>query len=443
MKQLSGISVVGLGKLGLCTAACFASKGFKVIGVDIDIDKISKINKGVSPIEETGLAELLKKTKSNLRAIQEYNEAVLNSDITFIVVATPSLADGSFSNDYLEKSLHKIGEALRKKKGYHLVVVTSTVMPRTVETVAKYILEKVSGKVCGKDFGVAYNPEFIALGSVIHDFLNPDIILIGEMSKRDGDLLQEVYSKTCDNRPYFARMSPVNAEITKISVNCYITTKITFSNSLAAICEKTKGADADVVAKALGMDSRIGSKYIKPGLGYGGPCFPRDNVAFSAFGRLAGVKAKLAEAVDEVNRDQPQRVIDKVKEIALSLNKKKGVKVAVLGLSYKPNTPIVEDSQALSIAQVLAVEGYDVMVYDPQAIENARGVLGDKVQYAKNLKNCVSGPDIAVIAVPWPEFKEIDLKSANKHIVFLDCWRLLKPQSGIKIIYLGRNDYGK
>lgn len=443
MKLPMGISVIGLGKLGLCTAACFADKGFKVIGVDVDIDKIDKINKGISPIEETGLDKLLKRAKKNLRATSDYQEAILKSDVTFIVVATPSLADGSFSNDYLEKSLHKIGEALRKKKGYHLIVVTSTVMPQTVETVARYILEKVSGKSCGKDFGVAYNPEFIALGSVIHDFLNPDVILIGQMCKKDGGILEGIYRKTCENKPYFARMSPVNAEITKISVNCYITTKITFSNSLAAICEKTKGADADIITKALGMDSRIGSKYIKPGLGYGGPCFPRDNVAFAAFGRLAGVKAKLAEAVDEVNRDQPQRVIDKVKEIASSLNKKEAVKVAVLGLSYKPNTPIIEDSQALSIAQILAVEGYSVIVYDPQAIENAKGVLGNKVKYAKDAKDCISCADVTVIAVPWPEFKEIDVKLINKHIVILDCWRTLEPQSGCKIIYLGRNDYGK
>ncbi len=435
MKTIKGISVIGLGKLGLCSAACFAYRGFKVTGVDIDIERVNKINKGISPIEETGLANMLKKVRSRLLATVDYNEAIRNSDVTFIVVATPSLADGSFSNDYLEKSLHKIGEALKKKKEYHLVVVTSTVMPGTVETVAKYILEKVSGKTCGKDFGVAYNPEFIALGSVIHDFLNPDFLLIGEISKRDGDILEGIYRQTCENKPRFARMSPLNAEITKISLNCYVTTKITFANSIASICEKLKGADANVITGALGMDTRIGSKYIRPGLGFGGPCFPRDNVAFAAFARRLETKAKLAEMVDEVNRDQVWRIVNRVHEVLGAQAKDKTkVKIALLGLSYKPNTSIIEDSQALNIAQMLVSEGYNVSVYDPQALENVRGVLGDTVGYAKNADACVKGADLAIIAVPWQEFKKL---KPGKKTIFLDCWRLLEGCEGKTVYYLG------
>jgi len=435
---MKGISVIGLGKLGLCIAACFADKGFKVTGVDIDIDKIAQINKGISPIEETDLAQLVKKARRNLKATGDCEEAVLNSDISFVVVATPSLADGSFSNEYLEKTLHKIGDALKKKKGYHVVVVTSTVMPQTVEKVAKFILEKNSGKKCGQDFGLAYNPEFIALGSVIHDFLNPDFILIGELNKKDGDILEEVYKKTCENKPRFARMSALNAEIAKITLNCYITTKITFANSLASICENVQGADAFTITQALGMDSRIGSKYLKPGLGYGGPCFPRDNVAFAAFARRLEMPAKLAEMVDEVNRDQVLRVVNRIKEILNSLSKdKKNAHIGVLGLSYKPNTPIVEDSQALSIVQVLASEGYKVSVFDPQAMENARGVLGNSVRYAKDKEDCLSKADLGMICVPWEEFRKIDFKKISKNITFLDCWRILDAGKGIKIHYLG------
>ena len=439
MQRNNSISVIGLGKLGLCTAACFASKGHTVIGVDVDIDKIEKINSGISPIMETGLAELLKKVRNNLKATQNYEEAVLKTDTTFIVVATPSLADGGFSNEHLEKALHKIAEALRKKKDYHVVAITSTVMPQTTERVAKYLLENISGKKCGKDFGLAYNPEFIALGSVIHDFLNPDLILIGEMNKKDGDILEEIYKKTCENKPYFARMSSINAEITKIALNCYITNKITFANSLAAICEKVSGADALVVSKALGMDSRIGGKYIRPGLGYGGPCFPRDNKAFAAFARIMETQAKLAEMVDEVNRDQALRIIKKIEDIIGRLHKdKKNARIAILGLSYKANTPIVEDSQALSIAQLLANEGYRVSVYDPQALENARSVLGDTIQYAKKSEDCVLGADVGIIAVPWEEFREINFKKINKKMILLDCWRLLDNISGVKIEFLGK-----
>jgi len=436
--KTKSISVIGLGKLGLCIAASFADKGFKVIGVDIDMGKIEKINNGVSPIEETGLPGLVKKAKNNLKATKEYAQAILNSDVTFIVVATPSLADGSFSNEYLEKALHNIAEALKKKKEYHLIVVTSTVMPQTTDKVAKYLLEKISGKKCGRDFGLAYNPEFIALGSVIHDFLNPDFILIGEENKKDGDTLEEIYKRTCENNPRFARMSPLNAEIAKISLNCYVTTKITFANSLATICEKVKGADAYVITRALGLDSRIGTKYLKPGLGYGGPCFPRDNIAFSAFARKLEIKAKLAEMVDEVNRDQVLRVINRIQEILSGLKKdKKNAQISVLGLSYKPNTPVIEDSQALDIAQLLVNEGYSVTVYDPQALENARSVLGNTVRYAKDKAECLAKADIAVIAVPWEEFKQIDFRRLSKKCVLLDCWRLSGGLKGAEIQFLG------
>ncbi|MDD5433017.1 MAG: nucleotide sugar dehydrogenase [Candidatus Omnitrophica bacterium] len=436
MNKVQAISVIGLGKLGLCTATCFAYKGFKVIGVDIDVGKIDKINRGLSPIEETGLAEFMGKAKNNLRATFDYEEAILNSNLTFIVVATPSLADGSFSNEYLEKACLKIGESLRKKKGYHLIVVTSTVMPKTTDTVVKFILEKTSGKICGKDFGVAYNPEFIALGSVLRDFLNPDFLLIGEINKKDGDLLEEIYRETCDNKPRFARMSTLNAEITKISLNCYITTKITFANSLSAICDKVEGADANIVTEALGLDSRIGNKYIRPGLGFGGPCFPRDNVAFAAFARSLNIRAKLAEMVDEVNRDQAMRVVQKTKDILSEMNKDTG-KIGVLGLSYKPNTQIIEDSQAIAIAQLLINEKFKVNVYDPQAQENAKGVLGNRVGYSKNAEDCLLDVDIGILAVPWPEFKKINFGKIKENIVMLDCWRLLGESKGLTIKHLG------
>jgi len=431
------ISVIGLGKLGLCIAGCFADKGYKVWGADIDISKIEKINQGLSPIDETGLAALIKKAKKNLMAVKDCEQAVSQSDVSFVVVATPSLADGSFSNEYLEKALQQVAAALKKKKSYHLVVITSTVMPQTTEKVAKFILEKSSGKKCGKDFGLAYNPEFIALGSVIHDFLNPDFILIGEANEKDGDILEGIYKKTCENSPRFARMSPLNAEIAKISLNCYVTTKITFANSVAAICEKIKGADAGVVTGALGLDSRIGIKYIRPGLGYGGPCFPRDNVAFAALARILESRAKLAEMVDEVNRDQVLRVLERVKQI-LSFSGKdiKKSRIAVLGLSYKPNTPIIEDAQALEIARILVNEASGVTVFDPQAMENSLSILGGRVRYAKNAKDALKGVDLAVIAVPWEDFKKID-PEACKETVFLDCWKILKISKKKNVHYLG------
>ncbi|UCD15136.1 MAG: UDP-glucose/GDP-mannose dehydrogenase family protein [Candidatus Omnitrophota bacterium] len=446
MKEVNSISVVGLGKLGLCTASCFAQK-YKVIGVDIDRDKIDLINQGKTPISETGLSEMISKYKENLKATTDYRRAILNSQVTFIVVATPSEADGTFSNKQLEVALKQIGAALREKQAYHLVVITSTVMPGTTEHVAKFVLEETSRKKCGKDFGIAYNPEFIALGRVIRDFLNPDFILIGEMSEKDGQILEDIYKNTCENTPRFGRMNLVSAEIAKISLNCYITMKITYANSLASICEKVPGADASVITSAIGLDSRIGKKYLKPGLGYGGPCFPRDNVAFAAFARKVGVKAKLAEMVDEVNRDQVTRIAKIINDLSVgngpanSSDKKtkEETVIGVLGLSYKPNTHIIEDSQAIDIVQQLINEGYKLTVYDPQAQGLAKSVFGDSVRYTNSSKECMRLADVVLITTPWEEFKDIDLSGCKKDLAVLDCWNLSKDRElGINIRYLGR-----
>jgi len=435
MEKVSSISVIGLGKLGLCSAVCFA-KNHKVIGVDIDKAKVDLINEGKNPIAETGLTEMLAKYKHNLKATMDYKEAILNTQATFIIVATPSDAEGSFSNTQLEESLKQIAAVLKEKNEYHLIVITSTVMPQTTEHVAKFIVEEVSGKKCGKDFGFAYNPEFIALGSVLHDFLNPDFILIGEATKKDGDILEKIYNNTCENKPLFGRMNLVSAEIAKISLNCYVTMKIAYANSLATVCEKVPGADAGLITSSIGLDSRIGKKYLKPGLGFGGPCFPRDNVAFAAFARKVSEKAKLAEMVDEVNQDQVVRIEKIIKDLALKLNKQKdNMLVGILGLSYKPNTPIIEDSQAVDIVELLINEGYKVKVYDPQALNYARGVLGDKAAYAQNAQECAEEADILVITTPWEEFKNIDLK---KGTYVLDCWELLKDKGIENIRYLGK-----
>jgi len=442
VSKVKAISVIGLGKLGLCTAACFAKGGYKVIGVDIDSDKVDMLNEGKNPIQETGLTTFLKKYGKNLNATTDYRTAILNSDATFIVVATPSEADGCFSNKQLESSLEHIGKALKDKKGYHLVVVVCTVMPGTTEHVGKFILEKTSGKICNKDFGIAYNPEFIALGSVLHDFLNPDFLLIGTMNKKDADTLVGIYKKTCDNKPHFATMSLVNAEIAKISLNCYVTMKISYANSLAGICENVEGADAAIITSAIGLDSRIGRKYLKPGLGFGGPCFPRDNVAFAAFARKANIKAKLSEMVHEVNMDQIQRIGKIIKEMSYGIGKDKAeTKVGILGLSYKPDTPIIEDSQAIDIVQFLLTQGYQITIYDPQAMYNAQGVFGDKVSYAKNAQICADRVDVLLLTTPWKEFKKVKLKNRKKKLYVLDCWRIFSEEQGskVKVRYIGKS----
>src|SRR5207248_1487779 len=218
------------------------------------------------------------------------------------IVPTPSEADGGFSLKYAISAAETIGAGLKQKSDFHLVVLTSTVMPGATGGEFLPALEKYSGKKCGEGFGLCYNPEFIALGSVIHDMLNPDFILIGESDPRSGEILEHLQLGVCDNVPLVSRMNFVNAELSKLAVNTFITTKISYANMLAQVCETLPGADVDVVTSAIGCDTRIGQKYLKGALGYGGPCFPRDNLAFAALAGHNGVPALLAEATHDLNR---------------------------------------------------------------------------------------------------------------------------------------------
>src|SRR2546421_2996391 len=300
--MLSTISVIGLGKLGAPIAACFAARGFQVNAVDTDAQKVDAIGRGVPPVHEPGLAELLQESKGRLLATQDTEAAVRDSEATFIVVSTPSEADGGFSLRYALATCEAIGRALHNKVSYHLIVLTSTVMPGSTGGEIKSALERASGKRCGKDFGLCYSPEFIALGTVIRDFYHPDFLLIGESDPTAGDLLSDVYARTCKNSPTIARMNFINAEITKLAVNTYITTKISYANMLARLCEKLPEADVNAVTDALGLDTRIGAKYLKGAVSYGGPCFPRDNRALAAPAARVGASSGPAGATYIFNR---------------------------------------------------------------------------------------------------------------------------------------------
>ena len=417
------ISIIGLGKLGAPMAAVMAHKGNTVVGVDVNPAYVSAIQEGRPPVNEPGLAEMIQANHERLSATMDYDQAIAATDVTFIIVPTPSGADGTFSLHYVMASAEKIGAALRKKDSWHLVVLSSTVMPGSTAGHLLPALESISGKKCGVGFGLCYNPEFIALGCVIHDMLRPDMILIGESDPRSGAILEELYSKVCDSGPRIQRMNFSNAELTKISVNTFVTTKISYANMLAQVCETIPGADVDVVTAALGCDSRIGPKYLKGGLGYGGPCFPRDNVAFSAMARANGVPALLAEATDAMNKRQAPRLAD----LILS-HLPEGGTVGVLGLSYKPNTEVIEESQGVALAQQLLKKAVRVVVYDPAAMGNAKQVLNGDVTFAASAAECAGAADVLAITTEWAEFRELhpsDLKNGGARPTVLDCWRLL------------------
>jgi UDPglucose 6-dehydrogenase len=434
-------AVIGLGKLGAPLAACLAAKGLTVIGVDNDPQKVAAINQQQPPVHEPGLGELLAQTQGRLTAMPDVEAAIRDTDISFIVVSTPSEPGGGFSLRYVEPVCQAIGRALAARNSYHVVCLTSTVMPGTTGSRVREILEQASGKRMGSDFGLCYSPEFIALGSVIRDFLNPDMLLIGESDARAGDFLQSLYAQVCENKPALARMSFVNAEITKLAVNTYVTTKISYANMLARICEKLAGANVDVITSALGLDTRIGPKYLKGAVSYGGPCFPRDNLALAQLARQLGVPPDLAQTVDRFNRSQIIWLADLVQHTS------KGT-AGILGLTYKAGTDVVEEAAGFLLAKELLSRGVKVLAFDPAFGDGSRAPALEKLCLAASALDCIEKSDIVVLATSWPEFNGIDAakwaRTGNhKPRTVIDCWRVLKflhDEPGVHYLALGMGE---
>jgi len=432
---MNNISVIGLGKLGACMLASFASRGFKVIGVEIDKKRAELLQKGKSFHFEPQLEEYLTKYKNNITITDDYRDAILNTDTTFIVVNTPTDSDGAFSTEQLKPACKKIGTILQEKRGYHLVVVTCTIMPGTMRNVVLSSIESISGKIVTKDFGLCYNPEFIALGSVIRDFLNPDFVLIGESDSKAGDLLTGIYEKLLED-PKVRRMSLENAEVTKIALNSYVTMKISFANLLAELCEKIPGGNVDVITESLGMDRRIGKNYLKGAMSFGGPCFPRDNRAFSVAAKRYGIKMELPDVTDRVNQGHMEYVADLVSRYCGS------GKVAILGGSYKPNSDVIEASPSIEIAKHLVKKGIKVTIHDPVALKNIQTEYSNIFECKESISECLKGADVCVIATPWDQYKNLnadDFKEMNGSVI-IDCWRILKSipsTSRFKLIQVG------
>lgn len=427
------ICVVGLGKLGSPLAAVLASKGHNVIGVDLNAYFVDALNAGRAPVVEPQLQELIDASKGRLRATRDYADAIPHTDISFIIVPTPSDETGEFSNRFVLDAVRQIGQVLRGVDRYHVVNITSTVMPGSTQGEIRQALEESSGRTVGKDVGLTYNPEFIALGSVVRNMLYPDMILLGESDPRAGDVLEAVYKTSTNNEPPIQRMNLVNAEITKISVNTYVTTKISFANMLAEICEHLPGADVCVVTQALGADTRIGAKYLQGALGYGGPCFPRDNIAFGKLAARVGARADIAAATDAINKHQIGRITALVRRHVDASGE-----VAVLGMAYKPDTPVVEESQGVMIARDLADSGVAVTVYDPLAMEGARWALKDHVRYAQSLDDALRNASTVVIATPSKDYASASRQICKAGATVIDCWRVIHEPGEATLIHVGQ-----
>jgi len=422
------LSFFGLGYVGTVYSAGFASKGFKVTGFDTDKDKLKMLDKGAPPIHEPGLEELMRecKAKGTLRITDNPDDAVSNSDITFITVGTPSKEDGSIDLKHVVEASNTIGGALKGKGAWHLIVVKSTVTPGTTEKIVRRTVEKASGKKTPEDYGLAVNPEFLREGSAIEDFMKPDRIIIGANDEKSRKMLEEIYSEfDCPK----ILTNPKTAELIKYVNNAFLAMKVSFINMIANLCQEIPGCDVDVVARGIGLDRRIGEQFLRAGAGWGGSCLPKDLKALKNFSRKIGVNLPLVEATLKINDKQPLTMIKLTKK---KIGNLKNRRVAVLGLSFKPDTDDMREAVSIKIVNKLIDEGAEVTVYDPAAMKNAKKIFQEKVIYAPSTIECLKDAECALIVTEWSEFKELTPEDFIEHMknpVVIDGRRIFNPET--------------
>jgi UDPglucose 6-dehydrogenase len=416
----NGVAVFGLGKVGMTLAACLARGGHRVIGVDVNPAVVDALNKRTMQTTEQGVLERIADVpRDQLTATTDPAAAINQSDASFVIVPTPSNTLGGFSNQFAAKACDEIGSALRGVKHAHTVAMVSTVLPGTSE--ARFIpaLEKASGRKIGEGLGYCYNPAFIALGEIVKGFEEPDYLLVGESDAKSGDLIMGIHNKMIRNNAPLARMTPVEAEITKIASNTHETMRVSFANMLLSICAEVPGANVDKVTGAL--VHRMGRRFFKGAVPYGGPCWPRDNQALSVFMDMIGAPSQLPRTVDTSNAEHGRYVLRKILNVAPPRSK-----VGIIGLAYKPGTPVIERSYSIDLANWLKAEGRTVLAWDPQAIDESRKTLGDKVTFCADAESCLAQSDIVVIALPLPQLATLNWAAAKQATV-VDCWRVLLP----------------
>ncbi|HXZ89958.1 MAG TPA: UDP-glucose/GDP-mannose dehydrogenase family protein [Candidatus Dormibacteraeota bacterium] len=437
------ISVFGLGRLGLVTAACFATRGHTVFGIDTDLRRTRSARNGEPLFFEPNLKRYLTRAirKGFLTVIQD-DSLSPGSDLAMITVGSPAQKDGSINLTYLKQAAKTIGRSLRTANAYQLVVVRSTVTPGTTRNVVKPILEKESAKEAGRQFGLCSNPEFLREGNAINDILHPDRIIIGSEFAEDAKRLGTFYKRFYrNNSPPILATTHENAELIKYASNAFLATKVSFVNCIANIAERIPGADVSVVASGIGMDPRIGSQYLKAGLGWSGSCLPKDVSALQRFSSTLGYKAELIEATAKTNHMQFRRAVQFAKSALVSL---RGKRVAVLGLAFKPNTDDVRSAISIQVVRALLKQRARIVAYDPAAMESTRTLFKNRIEYASDAIDCIRGADCAIIVTEWNEFKSIlphIFIKQMRHPIVIDGRRIYDPerftQTGVRFLAIG------
>lgn len=432
------ISIIGSGYVGLVSGACFSEYGFDVTCVDNDPDKVASLENGVIPIFEPGLEDLVARNREagRLQFTTDLKSAVAASNVVFIAVGTPGRRDDGHADlSYLWSAVDEIAEALSPGC---VVVTKSTVVVGTTSEIRK----KISEKRPGLDFSMAANPEFLREGSALEDFMRPDRVIIGAHDQRGRETLAQIY------RPLSLRDAPLkftsleDAELIKYAANGFLAMKISFINEIADLCEKV-GGNVQEVAHGIGMDERIGSKFLHAGPGFGGSCFPKDTRALAAIGQKHGAPVRLIEQVIEINEQRKKQMAER---IISQVGKAEGKVAAVLGVSYKPNTDDVRDAPALTIIPLLQQAGMTVRASDPEAIKNARAELAG-VEWFDSEYDAADGADVLVILTEWNAYRGLDLErleSAMRTPLIADLRNVYRPEelagTGFSYISIGRPD---
>ena len=417
------IGIVGLGFVGLSLAAVLGSKGFSVIGSDIDKSKILKIRSGKTPFYEPNLEKTIKNAlKQDFKLTSELSTIVNQCKLVFITVGTPQGENGAINLTMVEKIMQKIGMLLKNSKNDPSIILKSTVIPGTTKKMLS-ILERKSGKICGEDFGLIVNPEFLRESQAIKDTIDPHVVVLGGINDKFLNRLKKFYKKLYLGNPLI-QTNHETAEMIKYANNSFLATKISFINLIATICESIPGTNIDKIAQSIGFDPRIGNLFLNAGPGYGGSCLPKDIKAIINFSTKLGIKPSLFQAVESINKNQIEKIFKILKN---SVGKVEGKTIAILGLAFKSNTDDVRDSVSIKLIHKLLEKGAIVKAHDPRAIENAKSIFGVRVNYSKSIRNTLSGSDCAIIVTPWNEYSKIgknDIKMMKKRII-IDTRRIL------------------
>lgn len=420
------ITIVGTGYVGLVTGTCFAEVGIDVTCVDIDQKKINGLKKGIMPIYEPGLEAMVKRNydKERLHFSTKLGEAIQDSEAVFIAVGTPPGEDGSADLQYVIAVAKEIGQNMNN----HMVVVTKSTVPvGTALKVREAIQEEISKRSSNIEFDVASNPEFLKEGAAIQDFLKPDRIVVGVESDRAKKIMEKLYKPFVLNGHPIIFMDVPSSEMTKYAANSMLATKISFMNDIANLCEIV-GADVNMVRKGIGSDNRIGTKFIYPGVGYGGSCFPKDVKALIRTAKQHGYEMQVLNAVESVNDAQKSVLVKKVKaHFGEDLS---GKIFGIWGLSFKPKTDDMREAPSIVIANELMAAGAKVQAFDPVAMEEAKRDLGDTITYAKDEYDALVDADAMLLVTEWPEFRVPNFNVLGK---------LLRE----KVIFDGRNIYDR